>query len=187
VDLHLPPDISAGEYPLLLTAPAENAPMTLGQVSLANRPRQFGAPAIAQVREITFGDTVRLLGVDEPAKIPASPGQTITVTLVWQALGTPPRDLVRFVHMLGPDSKPLAQEDSVPCAGACSALSWLPGEILVDQARLTIPAGLAAGQYRLAAGWYDATTFQRIPIGDATRPDTAEDVAILPSEIVVSH
>jgi hypothetical protein len=130
---------------------------------------------------------VRLLGVDAPVQIPANPGQPITVTLVWRALSTPPGDLVRFVHMLGPDGKPLAQEDSAPCAGACGSLSWLPGEVLVEQARLTIPTGLAAGQYPLAVGWYDSTTFRRLPVGDTTRPGTAEDVAVLPVEIVVSH
>jgi 4-amino-4-deoxy-L-arabinose transferase-like glycosyltransferase len=195
VDLHLPPDIPAGDYSLLLTTATpelhmnsvENASIELGQVSVTNRARQFSAPAIAQTRGVTFGDTVRLLGVDEPVEIPASPGQTITVTLVWQALNTPPRDLVRFVHMLGPDGKPLAQEDSLPCAGACRAPSWLPGEVLVEQAHLTIPAGLVAGQYPLAAGWYDATTFQRLPIRDATSPNAAEDVAVLPAKIVVSH
>jgi hypothetical protein len=127
------------------------------------------------------------LGVDEPGEIPAVPGQAITVTLVWQALNTPPGDLVRFLHMLGSDGKPLAQEDSLPCAGACRAPSWLPGEVFVEQARLTVPAGLAAGQYALAVGWYDATTFQRLPVGEAATPDTAEDVAVLPNVVDVDH
>jgi hypothetical protein len=96
------------------------------------------------------------LGVDGPIEIPASPGQTITVTLAWRALSTPPQDLVRFVHMLGHDGKPLAQEDALPCGGACNAPSWLPGEVLIEQARLKIPETLAPGQYSLAAGWYDA-------------------------------
>jgi 4-amino-4-deoxy-L-arabinose transferase-like glycosyltransferase len=187
VDLQLPPDIPAGDYPLQLTSSSEAAPVDLGQVSLTNRPRKFSAPAITQAQEITFGDSVRLLGIDEPAELPASPGETITVTLVWQALNRPPRDLVRFVHMLGPDGKPLAQEDSAPCAGACGAATWIPGEVIVEQVPLTIPAGLAAGRYPLAAGWYDATTFQRLPARDAAKPGGAEDIAVLPTEIVVSY
>jgi hypothetical protein len=94
---------------------------------------------------------------------------------------------VRFVHMLGPDGKPLAQEDSAPCAGACGAATWIPGEVIVEQVPLTIPAGLAAGRYPLAAGWYDATTFQRLPARDAAKPGGAEDIAVLPTEIVVSY
>jgi len=190
VDLPLPPDIPAGDYQLLLTTATPSAdptPINLGKVSVTNRPRRFSAPAIAQTKEVTFGEAVRLLGVNEAAEIPARPGQTITVTLVWQALSTPPRDLVRFVHMLGVDGKPLAQADSLPCSGACRSPSWLPGEVLVEQARLTIPDGLAAGQYSLAAGWYDATTFQRLPVSEATTLDTVENVAVLPTKIVVAH
>ena len=71
--------------------------------------------------------------------IPVVAGQPITVTLAWRALSTPSRDLVRFLHVLGPDGRPVAQEDSQPCAGACPAPSWLPGEVLVDQARLDDP------------------------------------------------
>ena len=98
------------------------------------------------------------------ATIPVIAGQPITMTLAWRALNTPPRDLVRFLHVLGPDGRPVAQEDSPPCAGACPAPSWLPGEVLVDQARLTIPADLPAGTYPLAVGWYDAETFRRLPV-----------------------
>jgi hypothetical protein len=94
---------------------------------------------------------------------------------------------VRFVHLLGRDGKPLAQEDALLCAGACQAPSWLPGEVLVDQASLTIPAGLAPGKYPLAAGWYDASTLRRLPVTGENAPDAAEDLAILPTEIVVRH
>jgi hypothetical protein len=189
VDLSLPPDAAAGDHRLLLTPASgtETAPVDLGGISLTNRPRQFRAPEAARIADVTFGDVVRLVGVDEAAEIVVRPGQTITVTLVWQALGTPSRDLVRFVHMLGADGKPLAQEDSLPCAGACAASSWLPGEYFVEQATLTVPDDLAAGRYPLAAGWYDATTFERLPVRGAAALETAEGMAALPSVIVVGQ
>ena len=142
-DLRLPPDLPAGSYELLLSAPDEKTPVSLGQIAVANRPRQFTAPVMAFPYEVTFGDAIQLLGLDAPStEIPVTTGQPITVTLAWRALSTPPRDLVRFLHVLGPDGRPVAQEDSQPCAGACPAPSWLPGEVLTDQARLTIPADL---------------------------------------------
>lgn len=189
VDLPLPPDAAAGDHRLLLTPASgtETAPVDLGRVSLTNRPRQFRAPEVVQAGDVTFGDAVRLVGVDEAAEIVVRPGQTITMTLVWQALGTPSADLVRFVHMLGADGEPLAQEDSLPCAGACNASSWLAGEYFVEQATLTIPDGLAVGRYPLAAGWYDATTFERLPVREAAAPERAEGMAVLPSVIVVGQ
>ena len=164
-DLRLPPDVPAGSYDLLLTAPDEKTPVPLGQISVANRPRQFAAPAMPVAHEVTFGDAVQLLGLDDPStEIPVTAGQPITVTLAWRALNTPSRDLVRFLHVLGPDGRPVAQEDSQPCAGACPAPSWLPGEIMADKTHVTIPADLPAGTYPLAIGWYDAETFRRLPV-----------------------
>jgi hypothetical protein len=186
-DLRLPPDLPAGSYNLLLTAPDEKTPVSLGQLTVANRPRQFAAPAMPLPHEVTFGDAVQLLGLDAPSsKIRVTAGQPITVTLAWRVLATPPRDLVRFLHVLGPDGQPVAQEDSQPCAGACPAPSWLPGEVLVDQARLTIPADLPAGTYPLAVGWYDAETFRRLPVRGGSWVG-AEDLALLPTTVVVTQ
>jgi hypothetical protein len=188
-DLHLPPDAPAGSYDLLLSAPAqrENAPVSLGQIVVANRPRQFTMPVTGFPCEVTFGDAVQLLGLDAPSReIRVSAGRPITVTLAWRALNTPARDLVRFLHVLGPDGRPVAQEDRQPCAGACPAPSWLPGEVLTDQARLTLPADLPAGTYPLAVGWYDAETFRRLPVSGGA-PGGAEDLALLPVAVVVTR
>ena len=186
-DLRLPPDLPAGSYDLALTSPGEKTLVSLGQIAIANRPRQFTAPAMALPYEVTFGDAVQLLGVDaSSAAIPVAAGQPITVTLAWRALNTPPRDLVRFLHVLGPDGRPVAQEDSQPVRRRVPAPSWLPGEVLVDQARLTIPADLPAGTYPLAVGWYDAETFRRLPVKGGSPADT-EGVALLPLTLVVTR
>ena len=149
--------------------------------------------------KVTFGDAVQLLGLDASpaamqsqagqAVIPVAAGQPITMTLAWRVLETPPRDLIRFLHILGPDGRPVAQEDSPPCTGACPAPSWLPDEVLVDQARLTIPADLPSGTYPLVIGWYDAETFRRLPVtGMAASGQTpATDVAQLPVKLVVTR
>ena len=198
-DLRLPPDVPAGSYDLLLTSPDEKTPVSLGQISVANRPRLFATPAIPLPHEVTFGDAVQLLGLDAlsaampsqtgQAVISVAAGQPITVTLAWRVLETPSRDLVRFLHVLGPDGRPVAQEDNLPCAGACSAPSWLPGEVLVDAARLTIPADLPAGTYPLAIGWYDAETFRRLPVAGmaASGQTLTADVALLPVKLVVTR
>jgi hypothetical protein len=127
-----------------------------------------------------------LLGVDAPGgSLEAVPGQAITLTLAWQALETPQVDLVRFVHLLGPDGRPVAQSDSAPCEGACPAPSWLPGEVLVEQVRLAIPENLAAGSYPLAVGWYGAATLQRLTASDGAGKWTDGDLVTLPVRLVV--
>lgn len=173
-DLPIPPDLPAGGYDLRLVSAVNDTTVMLGSIAVANRPRQFAAPTLDVPYEATFGETVRLLGLNIAAAaardqagqavIAVAVGQPITLTLVWRVLDTPKRDLTRFIHVLGPDGRPVAQVDGAPCGGECPAMSWLAGEVLVEQARLVIPADLAAGDYPLAIGWYDARTFQRLPV-----------------------
>ncbi|MDQ1301640.1 MAG: hypothetical protein QG637_1562, partial [Chloroflexota bacterium] len=187
-DLHLPADLPAGSYVLRLAADGAAPGVTLGPIAVANRPRQFAAPGLAHPfpNGAVFGDTVQLLGLDSaPAAdqqvIRIAAGQPLTLTLAWRVLATPPRDLVRFVHVLSADGRPVAQADDPPCAGACPATSWLPGEALVEQARLTIPMGLPGGKYELAVGWYDAGTFGRL----LTQDHAGESLARLPFAVVI--
>jgi hypothetical protein len=58
--------------------------------------------------------------------------------------------------------------------------------VLVDQARLTIPAGLPAGTYPLAVGWYDAETFRRLAVKGGA-PVGAKDLAVLPITVAVTR
>ena len=192
-DLQLPANTPAGNYALRLTAGEGAISVTLGSIDIANRPRQFEPPVLTHPlpNGATFGETVQLLGLagapeaaDQSISVVA--GQPFTVTLAWRALDTPPRDLVRFIHILGADGRPVAQEDSPPCGGACPATSWLPGEVFVEQTHLTIPAELAVGTYPLAVGWYDATTFQRLSV-KTTALAEAEGLALLPIAVTVTQ
>ena len=127
-----------------------------------------------------------LLGSEAPAgDVRVAPGQTLALPLVWQALTTPQVELVRFLHVLGPDGKPLLQQDAAPCAGACPAPSWLPNEILMDDIRLEVPDDFPPGSYPLAVGWYDAATVQRLPAYDTDGQRLADDLLRLPFRVVI--
>jgi hypothetical protein len=89
--------------------------------------------------------------------------------------------LVRFVHLLGADGRPVAQFDSVPCAGACPAPTWRAGEVLKDEVTLLVPAGAPPGPYLLAVGWYDGGTLQRLGAADADGQLAADGLAPLGS------
>jgi 4-amino-4-deoxy-L-arabinose transferase-like glycosyltransferase len=185
-DLRVPADMASGVYPLMLRG-ADGKAAQLGQLGVAGRPRQFEPPTLSQTANTAFGGALTLLGLSEtPATLHAAAGQAITITLVWRANGTPAADLVRFVHLLGPDGKPLAQLDTPPCGGECPASSWLPGEMIVDRVQLTLPAGLAAGSYPLAVGWYDrsAAGAPRLPVRDAAGAPAAGDLFVLPVKVV---
>ena len=188
-DLHFPPDAPQGDQAIVLASAGGETPGTpraLGQVNVAGRARQFEPPKLSHPAAVLFGRIVALLGADAPsATLEVLPGQAITLTLAWQALSTPQEELVRFVHVLGPDGLPVAQRDSAPCEGACPAPSWLPGEVLVEQVRFTIPEDIAAGSYPLAVGWYSAATLKRLTALDEAGQKIASDLATLPVRLVV--
>ena len=198
-DLRLPSDIPAGSYDLRLVPADDSAAVTLGAIAVTNRSRQFATPTLDLFYEATFGEVVQLLGLNispiatrDPAgqaMIPVAAGQSITLTLAWRVLETPTRDLTRFLHILGADGRPVAQQDSAPCGGACPATSWLAGEVLIEQAQLVIPSDLATGGYPLAIGWYDARTFQRLPGkgGGSSAQAPIVDTIVLPVKFAVTH
>ncbi len=185
-DLRLPPDVEPGVYPLVLSRLGdEGQPVTLGEVEVNGRPRSFDVPALFLPVRATFGDQVTLLGTNSAPVLEVASGQAITVTLAWQAQATPNQDLVRFVHLLNAEGRPVAQQDSRPCGGECPASSWLPGEVLLEDVQLQTPAGLPPGAYRLALGWYDAATVQRLTAVDAAGLPTPDNLLVLPVDVQV--
>jgi hypothetical protein len=185
-DLRLPPDVQPGVYPLVLSRLRDKGqPVPLGEVEVSGRPRRFDVPALDLPIHATFGDQVTLLGTNIAPLLEVASGQAITLTLAWQAQATPSQDLVRFVHLLDAEGRPVAQQDSRPCGGECPATSWLPGEVLIETVQLQTPAGLLPGSYRLAVGWYDAATVQRLTAVDAAGLPTPDNLLILPVDVHV--
>ena len=60
------------------------------------------------------------------------------MTLFWQALDQVDRSYTVFVHLLGPDSQVVAQQDTPPGGGASPTSSWVPGEYITDTYRLAV-------------------------------------------------
>ncbi len=119
------------------------------------------APTMGSSLEAEFSDGVTLLGYDiAPAAV--MPGETMTVTLYWQARTAPSGDYQVFVHLLGDDSHPLAQGDSPPVMGDYPTSLWADGEIIADPHPVALPPDLPAGDYRLLVGMYNLETMQRL-------------------------
>jgi hypothetical protein len=150
----------------LVTAGGQvEAETTLAPIILETRPRQFEAPAIATAAEIAFGNAaqLKLIGYNLPAT-GLSPGDTLPVTLFWQAVAEMQTDYTVFVQLLNSSGQVAAQIDAPPLAGAAPTTTWLPGEILTDAYSLTLPADLPPGNYHLITGLYNAVTAERLPI-----------------------
>jgi hypothetical protein len=128
---------------------------------------QVYAPAPLQYFEphATFGELFALVGWSlAPDELRA--GQTLTVTLVWQALQKPPTRYTNFAHLEDANGGVMAQDDHEPKDGTYPTTHWAQDEMVRDTFRLRLPSNLKAGEYLLRAGWYDTNTQDRLSLAD---------------------
>ena len=112
----------------------------------------------------TFDGQVRLLGFDTPES--AIAGETLPITLYWEAVEPNGRDYTVFIHLLNDAGELVAQSDGQPGAGTYPTSIWAGGERVVDEHVLALPLGLPAGEYILFVGLYDHESGTRLPALD---------------------
>jgi hypothetical protein len=113
--------------------------------------------------QASFEEGMDLIGYDlEPADL--RPGDTVKLTLYWQARAWAGAPYTTFVHLLDPTGRNVAQADGPPFDGLHPTNHWLPGERLRDERYLTLPEDAPPGRYLLEVGWYDPATQDRLPM-----------------------
>jgi hypothetical protein len=98
---------------------------------------------------------------------PAGSGRRVGVYLTWQASAPVTRSLKIFVHLLGADGRPIAQDDSVPVLWLYPTTEWQPGENVIDFHQFAVDAVAPPGEYMLQVGLYDEETGVRVNRVDA--------------------
>ena len=106
--------------------------------------------------------TVELAGYDLDS-LAHHPGETFYLQLWWRplaesALPAGP-DWAVFTHLLGPPhpdgSLVWAGADGRPGQGSAPISSWAPGELVLDEYQLQVPADAPPGDYQIEIGFYD--------------------------------
>lgn len=118
--------------------------------------------------DFTYGEQITLLGYDLSAT-EIAPGETIVLRPYWGLQQQPTANYSMFVHLYSAeDTTILAQQDGALVNHDRQTLQWTDlDEIYIGrETHLTLPADLALGNYRLAIGIYDYTTFARLKNGD---------------------
>lgn len=111
----------------------------------------------------------RLLGFDVQPEA-ARPGQTVQVTLYWQALAPDSEDYVLFAQLFGRGGAKVGQRDTFPGLGHYPTRLWQPGQVIVD--RVPVPvAEDAAGPSRL-----------RLDVGLYPRGKSGERLGVVDSQ-----
>jgi hypothetical protein len=175
--LLVPEDAPPGPYTLsvglydsqskrrLVVNDAAGQPLAGNQIVLATRPVvQTAQPGTAELLSVSSG-----YALGQVARLRSyaldSEDDRLLVRLQWQALAPPARPgYTVFVQLREGDSV-VAQHDGLPSAGLLPSYAWRPGEIVLDEHLLDTSA-LAAGDYDLFVGLYDAATGQRLQVSD---------------------
>ena len=150
----------------------------------------YAVPGTAQLRTpeyaagIAWEDGVYLEGYEPVDCCSYEPGSTVYLELWWRTgTDSPQHAWTVFAHMVSPDGQLVAGDDSEPGRGSYPTTDWLPGDLIIDEYELQIPADGAPGEYDLEIGLYNWQTGQRLRLaggsGDSVRlhPITIEPVS----------
>ena len=150
-------------------APLGNPAVRLGSVKMTGRAHVFDAGGGGDVvAEAVFGEAMQLLsdGLEPPQ---ARANDKVTVRLRWRSAAEMQQAYKVFVHVLDAAGEHVvAQRDAEPQDGNAPTTGWVVGEVIEDEYVITLPASLAAGEYPVEIGVYDARSGDRLrlPNGD---------------------
>jgi len=140
--------------------------------------------APSQPPKARLGQEIHLIGYHVSSEV-ASPGDTITATLLWQATAHINTDYHVFVHLMDANHALKAQHDGPPILGTLPTTSWPPGPVVPDPHLLHIPVDAAPGTYTIGVGMYQWPGLERV---SAFQPDGTRwpDDWILLTDVLLS-
>ncbi|MDP2726402.1 MAG: hypothetical protein Q8P59_02560, partial [Dehalococcoidia bacterium] len=144
---------------------------TVASLTIQERIRIMDRPeAIQRPLDANLGNIVRLVGYDLSSDM-AKPGETLRLTLYWQALQESKTSYKVFTHLLGSQDKIWAQQDNPPVKGTYPMTAWARGEYIRDAYELVVEAGAPPGEYVLEVGMYDGPSGERLRVlGEGGKP-----------------
>ncbi len=115
-------------------------------------------------RQVDFGKELRLVGWSLNAPPEIAPGDTLSVTVVWQAQQALGRDYTAFAHLVDEGGRGWAGDDHQPYDGLYPTSAWGAAEMVRDTFSLSVPTGAPSGLYAIEVGWYDPVTQERLHV-----------------------
>lgn len=167
----------AGGAPLAVTGPASRPPgaeAVLAPLTVVrpDQPLSDHTLAYQQPLDVRLDDALEALGFSAPGE-PLAPGDDLTVNLFWRALaGLAARDDLHIAVQLLDASGAVAAGWEGPPVAWHPTSDWQAGELVRSQTTVRLPAGLADGDYRLAAALFDPVTGERLAVSGQRRGAT---------------
>lgn len=183
--LDVPGSLPPGDYALTLRLLSENGdfvgePYMAGRVTITERDRTFDVPALDTALDVSFGGQIRLWGYSVSQQEGA-----LDLAVAWGALVDPAFDYKYFVHLFDPtNERIIAQADAMPRAYTYPTSQWSAGEVVEETISLEVDSA-PPGQYRIALGWYDPATGNRLIAVTASGEVLPGQRVILPNVILI--
>ena len=113
----------------------------------------------------SFQDGVELMGywLSQPT---VHAGDRLYIRLFWRVTAQPTQSYTVFAH-LNQAGQVAAGSDDLPGHGSCKTSDWRPGEVVMNELQLAVPADLPDGPYDLNVGLYRLDTMQRLDVADS--------------------
>lgn len=154
-------------------APAYRPPSPLTETQIASIPNPLS---------IDYGDQMRLLGYE--LKVSAvQPGESLYLTLFWEALKPMKRDWSVFVHLNDPViDAPVAQRDMYVGQGLLATSLLRPGVRIANHYKISVPETTYSPiEAKLVVGLYDYENGQRL-LAEGQEAIIISTIAITPSD-----
>ena len=146
---------------------------------------EVNVTAIQHPLTVRLSDRIELLGYDIEARSIAA-GDSLSLTLYWQATGNIPTDYTVFTHLLGTDERIWGQRDAQSQGGRNPTSTWAIGEIVRDEISIPISAEAPCQDYELEIGMYDLLTQARLPVTLDDQYTSPEDRLLVEGIQIVS-
>lgn len=132
----------------------------------------------AHPTQAVFAGIMQLHGYTiEPEQV--WPGETLRLTLYWEALAPVEHNYTVFVHLRRPGGGNVAQADHRPLGNLYPTSLWPAGEIIRESSELSLPEDLAPGVYELWTGLYRLETGERLPVENDASGENAVNLGKL--------
>jgi hypothetical protein len=159
--LRFPADLLPADYHVSIGVAGPDGKLLEGgtftpfDVRLLALDRSFDPAQPQYPMNVSFDDpAVKLIGADVPTRT-FQAGETVPVTLTWQAGSTTNNLYTVFVHLETLNGQVVGGRDDQPQGGGMPTTSWATGQVIPDVYPVTIPADTPPGAYRLVVGLYD--------------------------------
>ncbi|MGH2520878.1 MAG: ArnT family glycosyltransferase [Anaerolineales bacterium] len=152
--------------------------LALGAIQIKGRSVASRLGEISNAVRQNFGNQMQLIGYDMDRRV-LRPGETLNLTLYWQALAPIRINYSVFTHVRGEGETLWAGEDAWPQKGGAPTSTWRKGDVIKDTYALTLKPDTPPGLHEVEVGLYDSARLERLHLVSADGRPTDDDFLFL--------